>query len=164
MDRKDFERMAPDVRRRVVDRARIILHDGDEAQDVAQETLLKLWSLRGRLDTLRSFEAMAMVIARNRCIDLLRQAGNNRRIPLEDFDIAANEATPLSAIISSEEVRRIENIVSSLPEGQRIVLEMKHRDHLEVEEIARLTDSNPNAIRVTLSRARHRVRDIFFNR
>ena len=54
-----------------------------------------------------------------------------------------------------------DHILSLLPESQRIVLQMKHVDGLEVSEIARLTGSNENAIRVTLSRARHRVKQIF---
>lgn len=164
MNRKEFEQMAPQVRLRLVERALKYLGNPDDAEDVAQETLLKLWTLRDRLDSSRSMMAMAMVAGRNRCIDMLRRQGVNRLVPLEDFEVASADVTPLAAIIAGEDVERLNGIIASLPEGQRIVLEMKHRDGLEVEEIARLTGSNANSIRVALSRARHRVRDIFMNK
>lgn len=164
MDRNAFEKMASTLRPRVLSRALAVLGDRDEAEDVAQETLLKLWSLRDRLDTFDSVEGFALIIARNRCIDLLRRAGNDRAVPLDGFDVAEAAFSPEEEIIETEEGRRLSRIIDGLPEGQRIVLTMKHVDGLEVEEIARLTGSNVNAIRVTLSRARHRVKDIFLNR
>jgi RNA polymerase sigma-70 factor (ECF subfamily) len=40
---------------------------------------------------------------------------------------------------------------------------MKHVDGFEVEEIAAITGSAPEAIRMNLSRARKKIREIFFN-
>ncbi|MCD8185461.1 MAG: sigma-70 region 4 domain-containing protein [Rikenellaceae bacterium] len=52
-------------------------------------------------------------------------------------------------------------IVDALPELQQAVLRMRHIDELEVQEIAQLTGSNPEAVRMNLSRARRKVKEIF---
>lgn len=74
MNRTEFERMAPPLRKRIVS---MVLGmsasaDADLADDVAQDTLLRLWTIRDKLDEYRSVDSLAMVIARHRAIDLLR--------------------------------------------------------------------------------------------
>lgn len=67
MTRKEFETQAPQLRERIVTMVRRLSADadGDLADDVAQDTLLKLWTMRERLDSYNSVEALAMVIARH---------------------------------------------------------------------------------------------------
>lgn len=164
MEQHDFERQARAVRPRITAIALRVLADAEEAEDVAQETLLKMWSLRDRLDEYRSFEGLAVVIARNRCLDIVRRQGRLHQVPLDDVDAADHNLNPEEAVIDSECEDEADTILSMLPMGQQVVLRMKHVEGLEVEEIARLTGSTPNAIRVTLSRARHRVLQLFNQR
>lgn len=49
MKDKEFEHIAPVLRQRSVDTARSLGLDADDAEDVAQDALLRLWSLRGEL-------------------------------------------------------------------------------------------------------------------
>ncbi len=164
MERENFERLARATRPHIVAKAIKVLSDAEMAEDVAQETLLKMWSMGDRLGEYRSFEGLALVIARNRCLDLLRQKGRSRSVPLDDFDMADSRLSPEEQVIDSESEAEANSMLSRLPEGQQIVLRLKHIDGLEVEEIAQLTGSSPNAIRVTLSRARHRVLQLFNER
>ncbi len=53
------------------------------------------------------------------------------------------------------------HIMEQLPGLQQTILRMKHIDGFEVKEIAELTGSTPEAVRVNLSRARKKVRDLF---
>ena len=161
MERKEFESIASALRGRIVATALGITRSEAEAEDVAQETLLKLWSMREKLDNYRSIESLAVVIARNRCIDLARRASQIQSLPADSLDISDTSLSPEHGKSMDESRNETDHILSLLPESQRIVLQMKHVDGLEVSEIARLTGSNENAIRVTLSRARHRVKQIF---
>ena len=68
MDRKEFETIVPALRDRIVSLVGRMVPPGsgsDMAEDVAQDTLLRLWSRRDTLDSYRSVEALAMVMARN---------------------------------------------------------------------------------------------------
>jgi len=53
-------------------------------------------------------------------------------------------------------------IIDQLPEIQQNILRMKHIDGFEIEEIVGITGSKPEAVRMNLSRARKKVRDVFF--
>ena len=157
MEQKDFEAMAPQLRQRIVGMVRKLSADSgdtDLADDVAQDTLLKLWSMRDRLDAYTSVEALAMVIARNRAIDLLKRVSALRSCDIADIDISDTAVSAEDAIISTESENRAMSLLASLPSGQQAVLRMRHVDGMEISEIATVTGSTTNAIRVTLSRAR----------
>lgn len=72
MVQKEFEDMAADLRRRIVTLARGFRLDSDSAEDVAQDTMLKLWTIREKIDGKPSAAAMATTIARHlsisRCV------------------------------------------------------------------------------------------------
>lgn len=80
MVQKEFEDMAADLRRRIVTLARGFRLDSDSAEDVAQDTMLKLWTIREKIDDKPSAAAMATTIARHLSIDMLRR---NKTIALD---------------------------------------------------------------------------------
>ena len=49
-----------------------LLGDSEEARDAVQETFLKLWKLRDKLDTYRSLEAFSMTMIKNYCLDKIK--------------------------------------------------------------------------------------------
>lgn len=162
MNRREFEQMAPQLRKRIVGMVMTMSADADRdlAYDVAQDTLLKLWTLRERLDEYRSVDSLAMVIARHRAIDLLRSK-SGETLGLETVDSHMASPSPEQAVIDSEESHGVMEIIARLPSVQQAVIRMKHIEGLEVAEIARITGSTPGSIRVALSRARQSIKEIF---
>lgn len=166
MDRSEFERMAPRLRERIVS---FVIGmsaeaDSDMADDVAQDTLLKLWMMRDKLEQYRSIDSLAFVIARNRTLDLLRGSYGTSTVGMEHVGQMAGGMSPEESLIDSEEEAGVMEIISSLPSVQQAVIRMKHIEGLEVGEIARITGSTPGSIRVALSRARQNIKDIFMQR
>lgn len=153
--------MAPALRERVIGMAGRICPP-DIADDVAQDTLLRLWTMREKLDAYSSIEALAMVIARNRAIDLMREAGTHTG--LGGIERQELYPAPDEAVTTSETAAEIDTIMSSLPSVQQAVLRMRHVEGMEIEEIARTIGSKPGAIRTALSRARQNVKELFLKR
>lgn len=166
MDRSEFERMAPRLRERIVSMVvgMSAEADSDMADDVAQDTLLKLWMMRDKLDRYRSIDSLAFVIARNRALDLLRSSYGTSTVGMEHVGQLTDGVSPEESMIDSEETAGVMEIIASLPSVQQAVIRMKHIEGLEVGEIARITGSTPGAIRVALSRARQSIKDIFMQR
>lgn len=166
MNRSEFERMAPRLRERIVGMVVGMSADADSdmADDVAQDTLLKLWTLRDRLDQYKSIDSLAMVIARHRTLDLLRSSASRPRAAIDEALHLADGISPEEVLIDAEETSGVLEIISSLPSVQQAVIRMKHVEGLEVAEIARITGSTPGAIRVALSRARQSIKDLFMQR
>lgn len=163
MDLKEFETMAPPLRDRIVAMVRKMSAESgaDLADDVAQDTLMRLWTIRDRLGSYTSVEALAMVIARNRAIDLLKRASAGRTCQLGDIDVTDASPPPDQKLISSEDESRALSLIGSLPSVQQAVLKMRHIDGLEIADIAAILCTNTNAVRVALSRARHTIRKQF---
>lgn len=136
------------------------LNNGDDAEDVVQDTLLKLWFLRDRLEDYRSVESLASVITRHLAISCIR----SRRAGVVDidelYDVKGDESTEMK-IIREESLKEIFDAISALPDLQQSILRMKHVEGFEVEEIAAITGSNHGAVRVNLSRARKRIKQQF---
>lgn len=150
MERAEFEKFASGIRPLMLKRALSMLGNSDDAADVVQDSMLKLWFFRQRLDDYRSPEAPAMVILRRECINRLRL-----RHQTEDLESVAALAADESEEIDPDLMAAL----ASLPTVEQTVLRMKHIDEMEVEEIASLIASTPGAVRTALCRARKKVRD-----
>ena len=139
------------------------MEDADEAEDVIQEVLLKHWFLREKLDQYRSMDALARVITKHLCLN--RKRGQNiELVALEEGFGIIGEGTPEQDLVNEEKMNEILALIETLPDLQQAILRMKHIEGMEVEEIARLTGSNPVAVRTNLSRARKKVREQFLMR
>lgn len=76
MEETEFEHIAQEMRPRLTAHCQRYLSAGalaEEADDIVQETLVKLWKMRERLSEYKSIESLGMTIARNLCIDHLRR-------------------------------------------------------------------------------------------
>lgn len=156
--------MAREMRPVIVAHAKRITGSADEAEDVAQDTLLKLWSMRQNLDSYSSLRSLAMVITRNECIDRMRRKGAAGTVPIEDVDISAGKMAEADSRIEADEYADATNrILDSLPPSWQVVMRMRHVEDMETGEIARLIGSSEPSVRVILSRARKRIKDVFVN-
>ena len=144
MEKEQFEIEARRMRPTLLRQALRYMEDADEAEDVVQDVLLKLWFLRNRLDHYRNIEALAMVVTKHLCINNLKQA-RKQTVCLEEVLNLGDHDTPEIKMLGEEQMQEL--------------LEMIAR--FEVEEIAQLTGTNPVAVRTNLSRARKKIREQF---
>lgn len=158
MDRKEFETLATRLRPRLIEMACRCLGNHDDADDVAQDTLLKLWSMKSRLDEYKSIDALAIVIGRHLCLDRLKRAKTQ---PLDESLIDEIISSPEDVIIKTENDEDFNKLINALPDGQQIILKLKHIEMMETSEIAQMIGSTEVAVRVQLSRARNRIKELF---
>jgi len=99
VEQKEFEHITQGVRSRVMSVAAFFRLAEEDAEDIAQDTMLRLWTMRDELKRYRSVEALAVSVARHLCIDSLK-----RRITLplngkiiSDVSLCKNKASLLSA-------------------------------------------------------------------
>jgi len=161
MDQKQFKREVLPLREELLFYAQRMLSDRDESEDIVQEVFLKLWNMREELSHYNNVAALSMTITRNLCVNRLKV----RRRSYEDVEnvtLASEAPTPHCRLEQKDSLENVLKIIDRLPDLQQAVLRMKHIEGYEVEEIAELTGSTPDAVRMNLSRARRRVKEIFF--
>lgn len=164
MEKTDFETAASSLRAKLVDIGCFYLSDREEAEDVAQETMLKLWMLRDKIDPQKSLEPLAITIARNLCISRLRHFKTHPHGSLPEHEIAGNMQDAQARMEDAENTDWMRLALRRLPDRYRAVLRMRQVEGLDTDEIARLIGSTENAVRILLSRARRQMMELLNKR
>ena len=137
--------------------AKRLLVSNEEAEDATQEVLLKLWSKNEQMGQYKNVEAFAMTMTKNYCLDKLKskQASNLKLVHSNYQD----ERVSLQRQLEVEDsLQKMHKIIESLPEQQKMVIQLRDIEQYDFDEIAEMLDMKPTAIRVALSRARKEVR------
>jgi len=155
-----FELVAQKIRPRLIQVARQGINNNDDVEDLVQETLLRLWSARAQWESYQNIEAVAVRIIKNCIIDNFRSKKISYE-PLDNLSIEYAQYSPHQALESSERWEILQAIILQLPNLQRIIITMKDIEGYETEDIAKITNTNIESVRMNLSRARKRVKEMF---
>lgn len=157
MEKTEFEIAASMLRGKLVDIARFYLSDEDEAEDIVQEAMLKLWLVRDRLDREKNISPMGMTVTRNLCIDRLRRLKTHPHESLTGHDAPDGQRSAQAMMEDRENAEWMRDAVRNLPDKYRAVLRMRQVEHLEMGEIARIIGATEGVVRTILSRARKQM-------
>jgi RNA polymerase sigma factor (sigma-70 family) len=139
--------------------ARSLLNDKQEAEDCVQESFLKLWVKRDSLDSVGNIKAFAIQMIRNLCLDKLK---TRKRVMLDVTQQSLEADVDVQDYIENKDViARVERIMQQLPEQQRSVIHLRNIEGLEMKEISEITGLSVEHARVTLSRARIAIRQLY---
>ncbi|MBT8263623.1 MAG: RNA polymerase sigma factor [Bacteroidia bacterium] len=157
MKQKEFLTTVMPFKDKLYRLAKRLLVSNDEAEDAVQEIYLKLWKGRDKIGNYKNPEAFAMTMTKNFCLDRLKskQAGN-MKIVHSNFQNSDNVERKVEAI---DGVSLVFQIMETLPEQQRMIVQLRDVEQYEFAEIAEMLESNETAIRVALSRARKVLRE-----
>ncbi|MCE1167255.1 MAG: RNA polymerase sigma factor [Sphingobacteriia bacterium] len=148
------------IRDRIFRLARRLLVNDEDAQDIVQDTYLKLWSSKMRLEEVSNMEAMAMTVTRNLCLDKLKSHSHKYTVYENSFsDSSAASATADNQVHLKDLQKNISQLISQLPEQQRTVMHLRDVEGLEFDQISYISGQSINAVRANLSRARKKVRE-----
>ena len=135
-----------------------ILEQQDEAEDAVQETFLKLWEIRDKLDDVESAKAYSIRILKNECLDCLRKA--KKSVPADQV-LVREPISPTDEQIDAR--RRLEKVlgaIKSLPDSQKQVLLLRTVEGLSYGEISEKMGMSQLTLRVLLTRARGALRNL----
>ena len=160
MDAETFKKVFLPYHQKLYRIAYRIVQNSDNAEDIVQETFIKLWNKRHDMQTIDNTEAFAIIILRNTSLDFLRKTKNDNHT---DYDVDVPETESLSKKLElQDEAEQVKALINNLPDQQRQVMMMKHWDDYSDEEIEQATGISPGNIRVILSRARKTIREQFY--
>ena len=151
METGAFEQEARSWRKKVLE---VSLHNGagkDEAEDIAQDVMLRLWQMHDELERYRSVEAIVTLMAKH----LLRN--HQRRKPSETLDeaiIITLDTSPHDELETKENDEWLSAKLQQLPTTQRTLLYMRQVERRSHEEIATLLGIEITSVSTLLARAR----------
>ncbi len=134
-----------------------LLAGAAEAEDVAQEALLRLWRSRDALEVgpygLRPW--LRRVVS-NLCIDKMR---SGRRLTVtDDVPEQAEPADQLTQVEERDASDRVDTVIKALPDRQRMALTLFHYEGLSQIEVGRIMGVSDEAVESLLARARRRLK------
>ena len=160
MDIIDFKKHILPLKGKLYHYAYLLLKDRTEAEDAVQEVCLRLWKIRDSLEQYNSIEAFSYKVTRNWCLDRIKA---RKPVYIESYnswyDRKTEDTDPHEALENSDNLNLLFNIMNKLPEQQRDILMLREIENKEFDEIADIMNMNINAIRVSLSRARNKIRE-----
>lgn len=131
--------------------------DETEAEDVAQDTMLKLWTMREELDKYRSVEALAVKMARHMCISIIRRS---HTVPIDNVHMREDSSPlPDEQLESNDSEAWLDEIIAGLPAAEYRILHLRQVEHMSNGKIADILGIETTSVATILSRARHRLLD-----
>lgn len=155
-----FQNMVFPVKNKLYRFAFRLLGNNEEAKDVVQEVMIKVWSGRDQLDGIQNMEAWCMRITKNLSLDRLRQQQRRPTDSLEmGMHLSHHSLTPAEATELSERMKRISELMAELPDKQRQVMHLRDIEGYTYAEICEILEIDMSQVKVSLFRARNTVRE-----
>jgi RNA polymerase sigma factor (sigma-70 family) len=136
--------------------------DSAEAEDIVQETLIKVWDRRESWGDIDNIEAFCFTICRNKALDYVRSQGARN----ESLDASQNERpdtsyTPSQQTVVSDQMAMVRHIVDSLPEKQKSCIQLRDFEGKQYKEIAKLLDMTEEQVKINIFRGRKTIKEKF---
>ena len=146
MELETFKITVLPLRQKMLNFSRRLVEDAADAEDVVQEAFIKRWYIREKLDAYHSVEALAMQVTKNLSLDKIK---------------LSEAVSPDEQLEQKDAAECIRRLIAQLPTLQQTIIRMKDIEGYELAEIAEITATPVENVRVNLSRARKKIREQF---
>lgn len=143
--------------------ARRITGSYEDARDIVQESLIKLWKMADKIDKYANPEALAITITKNLSLDWLKSKHNRiNKSEIDDYEnvLVSKEISPEKKFEFNQLKEMILKLLDRLPVQQKIIFQLRDIEGLTNKEVADILKVNENIVKINLSRARKRIREL----
>ena len=135
-----------------------ITFDRAEAEDVVQDTMIRVWNKREEWTQFGSIEAYCLTVAKNLAIDRSqkKEAQNVELTP--EMEEESEISGPYDQLVNNERMSIIHRLINELPEKQRLIMQLRDIEGESYKEIAKILILTEEQVKVNLFRARQKVK------
>ncbi len=140
---------------------RICLNRQD-AEDIVQDTLVKVWDMRDEWQDIHNIEVYSMRICQNLALDRIEKK-ERHNVSLDEMvhDRADTSLAQDSMLIRQQEYASVSKIIGTLPEKQRATIQLRDIEGKSYQEIADIMGITVADVKVNIFRARQTIKDRF---
>ena len=134
----------------------------EEAEDIVQDTLIKVWNSRDKWQQLESIEAYSLTIARNLSLDRIKKM-ENQNGSLEDEQTEKPDSTsnPSERMIQKDKLDIVKRMIDELPEKQRSCIQLRDIEGKAYKDIALILGITEEQVKINIFRARQTIKQRF---
>ena len=132
-----------------------------EAEDVVQETMIKVWNRREQWEQIESMEAFCLTICRNLALDKNKRQENQNQSLDEDVYEAPDKSyasNPEEQAMQQDRITLIRKLIDNLPEKQRSVMQLRDVEGKTYKEIAAIMEISEEQVKINIYRARQNIK------
>lgn len=146
------------------------LQDSSLAEDLAQETFLRIYSVRKRYKPVAKFTTYLYRVVANLCLSEIRsqslrkvysisgsKPADESELPLREKEDRTN--SPRDLLEKSELAAKVKEAIQSLPPSQRVAVILSRYENMSYSEIAKVLSVSVMAVKSLLVRAREKIRE-----
>ena len=135
-----------------------ITFDRAEAEDVVQDTMIRVWNKREEWTQFGSIEAYCLTVAKNLAIDRSqkKEAQNVELTP--EMEEESEISGPYDQLVNNERMSIIHRLINELPEKQRLIMQLRDIEGESYKERAKILNLTEEQVKVNLFRARQKVK------
>ncbi len=135
-----------------------VVRHREEAEDIVQEVLLKVWNGRQSLATVSNPAAYCAVITKNMALDRLRRATyKTPHAPVKPQD-AIEVHTPQANMQREERRALVGRLIAALPENRRLLIQLRDIEGESYQHIAQILNISESKVKTDLFRARQSLK------
>ena len=123
-----------------------------EAEDVVQDTMIRVWNKRDEWPQFESIEAYCLTIARNLAID------RSQKMEAQNLQLTSEVREMPDTLTPYDRLAQNEQMVNELPERQRTTMQLRDVEGKSYKEIADILQITEEQVKVTLFRARQKIK------
>lgn len=158
MTLQEYEHIVPSLRPRLKDIGRRFFGNDDAAEDIAQETLMRLWMVRDRIDPQTDIEPLAVRMAKNLCVSEWRKQKVRQDKALQAENNAHEDIQ--HHVELKEEIARLQKAVSQLKPAEQRLFRMRHEAEMDIQQISDVTGISARSVSAMLSTAKRKLLEI----
>lgn len=137
------------------------LHNKEDAKDVVQDVIVKIWQKKIRRDEVKSVEAWCMRITKNTILDRLKY--NSYRMTMSvntEIEHSSDSKAQLSEKIElADTINSIKKIIAQLPQKQKFLIHLRDVEGFAYQEIAEIMELSIAEVKIGIFRARQVIRE-----
>lgn len=140
---------------------RKIVISHDDADDVLQNTFIKVWNALDGFRAESKLFTWLYKIATNEALNLLNKKRKTQSIPLSGDNYDLSEIIETDVYFNGNDVqKKLQKALLQLPEKQRLVFNMKYFEEMKYEDIAEILDTSVGALKASYHHAVKKIKNI----
>jgi RNA polymerase sigma-70 factor (ECF subfamily) len=159
-----FEKLIDKYKQTAYNIALGIVKNPDDAMDVSQEALIKVYRYIKNFNQKSSFSTWLYRIVMNTCLDYMKKNEKNKVIPINDEIINREDtyidSNPQKILDKKIETKQIRDAIDKLPSIQKTAIILRDIQGFSYEEIANITECSIGTVKSRIKRGREKLKEI----
>ena len=158
-----FHMLVTKYQKRIYWQVRRIIIDHDDANDVVQNTFIKVWkNLDGFKEASRLYTWLYR-IATNESLTFLKQKRASSYVSFESVERGLSRKLDDNYFKGDEIEKKLQQAILTLPEKQRIVFNMRYYDETPYEQMSEILETSVGALKASYHHAAKKIEDFLKN-